>query len=269
MQDIARSEDNAPLNEILQLTNVPRPEIGDEGRHRFRRDVCDFLTHPAGINLDKMFDQRRDVFPALPQRWQRDRKHIETVVEVTAKFVPLHHLNQIPVCRRDEPNVYLVSASAAQTFELLFLQDTQQFRLQRRRNIPHFVQEERAFVGQLETANLLRYGSGERAALVAKELAFQQIEGNSSAIQFNKRASAPHAQIVDRARNQFLARACLSLDENGGIGRGDAFDLLEHRFQSRTVTYDLLESARITVLIDGPQCCDSPHEDLLGHHTLL
>jgi len=35
-------------------------------------------------------------------------------------------------------------------FELLFLQDTQQFGLQGRRNIADFIQEQRAFVGQLE-----------------------------------------------------------------------------------------------------------------------
>ncbi len=48
--------------------------------------MFDLLVHPAGINLDKMFDQRRNVFPTLPQRWQWDRKHIQTVVEITAKF---------------------------------------------------------------------------------------------------------------------------------------------------------------------------------------
>src|SRR6266446_10637379 len=120
-----------------------------------------------------MFDQRRNVFAALPQRWQWDRKHIQTVVEVATKFVPLHHVNQIPVGRSYQANVHLVSPSAAQALEFLFLQDAQQFGLQARRNISHLVQEERAFVGQLEPTNLLRYGSGERASLVSKKLAFQ------------------------------------------------------------------------------------------------
>ena len=48
----------------------------------------------------------------------------------------------------------------------------------------HFVQEERAFVGQLETANPLRYGSSEGAFLVAKQFAFQQIQRVGRAIQF-------------------------------------------------------------------------------------
>src|SRR5712664_2897182 len=97
VQDVARSKDYAPLDEILELANVPRPLIGGECRHRFRMNVFDLLIHPAGINLDKMFHQRWNVFATRPQRWQRNRKYIQTVVEVAAKFVPLHHVNQISV----------------------------------------------------------------------------------------------------------------------------------------------------------------------------
>src|SRR6266852_6586913 len=182
--------------------------------------MFNLLIHPSGINLDKMCDQCRNVFPALPQRWQRDRKHIQTVVEVAAKFVALHHVTQIPVGRSDEPNVHLMSPSAAQAFELLFLQDTQQFGLQAWWNIAHLVQEQRPFVGQYETANLLRYGSGERASLVAKKLAFQQIERNGRAIQFNEWASAPRAQL--------LAGPCFPQDKNGGIRRRNFLNLFEH-----------------------------------------
>jgi hypothetical protein len=110
----------------------------------------------------------------------------------------------------------------------LFLQDTQQFGLQAWWNIAHLVQEQRPFVGQFETANLLRYGSSKRASLVAKKLAFQQIERDGSAIQFNEWASAPRAQIVNRACDQLLAGACFSLDKNGGIRRRDLLNLFEH-----------------------------------------
>src|SRR6266478_7756377 len=98
-----------------------------------------------------------------------------------------------------------MSPSAAQALEFLFLQDTQQFGLQSRRNITHLVEEQRAFVGQLETANLLRYGSSERAFLVAKKLTFQQIQRNRSAIQPYERVSAPRADVVNRVRDQLFA----------------------------------------------------------------
>src|SRR5271163_398889 len=117
-----------------------------------------------------MRDQRGNVGTSLPQRRQRDRKHIQSVVEVAAKFVALYHVLQIPVRRSHEPNIHLVSPIAAQAFELLFLQNTQQLGLQAWRDISYLVQEECPFIGQLETANLLRYGPSERASLVAKKL---------------------------------------------------------------------------------------------------
>src|ERR1700739_910678 len=109
-----------------------------------------------------------------------------------------------------------MSPGAAQAFKFLLLQDAQQFGLQSRRNVAHFVEKERAFVGQLETANLLCYGTGECASLMAKKLAFQQIERNGSTIQLYKRAAAPRAQVVNCAGNQLFPRSVFPFDNNGG-----------------------------------------------------
>src|ERR1700674_3744885 len=138
-----------------------------------------------------MSDQGWNVFAALSQWRQKDGEHIQTIVEVTAKFASLHHLCQVPIGCSHQPHVHLVSPRAAEAFELLFLQYAHQLGLQRRRNITHLVQEKSTFVGQLEAANLLRYGSGERAFLVAKELTLQQIQRNRSTIQPYESPSAP------------------------------------------------------------------------------
>src|SRR6266700_1611247 len=101
------------------------------------------------------------------------------------------------MCGRNQPNVHFVGASAAQAFELLFLQNAEQFRLQRRWDVAYFVQEECALISELETPNLLRDGSGERAFLVAKKLALQQVQRNGGAIQPYKRPSATRADVVN------------------------------------------------------------------------
>jgi hypothetical protein len=94
---------------------------------------------------------------------------------------------------------------------------------------------------------------------VAKKLTFQQIQWNGSAIQPYERPPAPRANVVDRVRDELLAGACFSLDQYRRTGRRDPFDLFEHSVQSRTVAYDLLESALIRSLITGPQYLDSCH----------
>jgi hypothetical protein len=94
---------------------------------------------------------------------------------------------------------------------------------------------------------------------VAKKLTLQQIQWNGSAIQPYERPSAPRADVVDRVRDELLAGACFSLDQHRRTGGRDPFDLFEHSVQSRTVAYDLLESALIRSLITSPQYLDSCH----------
>ena len=55
------------------------------------------------------------------------------------------------------------------------------------------------------------------------------------------------------------AGAGFSLDKNGGIRRRDPFHLFEHRFQCRTATDHLLESARIAILVTGTKSFESSH----------
>src|SRR3984957_20429991 len=78
---------------------------------------------------------------------------------------------------------------------------------------------------------------------MAKELTLQQIEWNSSAIQFYEWTATPRACAVNRMRDQLLAGARFSLDKDGGVRRRDPFDLFEHRLQSRTFAYNLPRAA--------------------------
>src|SRR5207244_10160029 len=115
---------------------------------------------------------------------------------------------------------------AAQALELLLLQDAQQLGLQLRRDVADFIKEQRALVGQLETADLLRDGAGEGALLVAEQLALQEPGGNGRAVEFDKCPLPAGAQVVKGTSNEFLARARLAENEDGGVGGRDGLDLL-------------------------------------------
>jgi hypothetical protein len=67
---------------------------------------------------------------ALAQRRQVDRKHVQPVIQIAAKFVPLYHLREIAVRRRNQPHVYAMGAAASQAFEFLLLQQPKQLRLE-------------------------------------------------------------------------------------------------------------------------------------------
>ena len=68
-----------------------------------------------------------------------------------------------------------MSADAADAPEGLLLEEPQQLGLQRRRHLADLVEKHRAAVGLLEQAALLLPRVGERAALVAEQLALEQV----------------------------------------------------------------------------------------------
>src|SRR6266852_4400823 len=122
-------------------------------------------------NVDKMCDQVWDVFAARAQGWQEDWENVQAIVEVATKCGALYHVGQIAIGRSHEPNVHMVSASAAQPLELLFLQHTEKFALQAQRNIADLIQEECALVGQFETTDLLRDRACKSALFMPEKFA--------------------------------------------------------------------------------------------------
>jgi hypothetical protein len=120
-----------------------------------------------------MFHQGSNVFAAIPQGRQRYRKYIQAVVQVAAKFLTVHHSLEIPVRRGDETYVYAMGATTSETFEFLFLQDTEELRLQCEWHIADFIKKKSPFVSQFEAANSLCDCARKSAPFMAKELTFE------------------------------------------------------------------------------------------------
>ena len=140
------------------------------------------------------------------KRRRENRKDLEAVKEVAAELLFRDHFGQIAIGGGDEAHVDGDGPRAAEALDLALLQGAQQFGLQVERQLAHLVEKERAFVRQLQAADLARDGAGERAFLVAEELAFEQSGGNGGAIQLDKGALAARAQAVNGARQQALCR---------------------------------------------------------------
>ena len=95
-----------------------------------------------------------------------------------------------------------VSASFdADALEAPLLEHAQELRLDRERQLADLVEEERAAVRRLERARLRRDGAGERAALVAEQLALEEVLRDRRAVDDAKRLLRARARLVDeRAR---------------------------------------------------------------------
>ena len=94
------------------------------------------------------------------------------------------------------------------------------------RQLADFVEEERAVVGEIHLADFAGAGSGEGAALVAEEFVFDQAFGDGGAVQCDEGLLAARREMVDGAREEFLAGAAFAEEQNGGVGGGDFLNLL-------------------------------------------
>src|ERR1700759_4999592 len=67
---------------------------------------------------------------------------------------------------------------------------------------------------------------------------------------------------MDSPCYQLLARASFSLNQDGGVGRGDALDPVQYRFQGAALSDDLLKLAFAEVLFcefeGGRSCHEAP-----------
>src|SRR5208337_3542483 len=128
--------------------------------------------------------------------------------------------------------------SAAQPLELTFLQSSQQFRLDFDGNVPDFVQEERALVGQFEPANFLGDRARKRTALMAKQFTLEQSGWNCGAVQLHKGPILAPAAFMDCARNQFLPRTGFAQEQNSRIAGSDGFDEIKNMAKGGTLPHN-------------------------------
>src|SRR5207253_920732 len=94
------------------------------------------------------------------------------------------------------------------------------------RQFAHFIQKECAAIGQLKAPDAAINRASKSTFQMAEEFAFNQTGRDRAAVDFDQRMIAASAAAVNRAGDEFFARAGFAVNERGGIGRGYAFKFL-------------------------------------------
>src|SRR5690606_38966876 len=94
----------------------------------------------------------------------------------------------------------------------------QELRLQIDPELADLVEEDGAAAGRLEGADAPLLGAGEGAALVAEELALDQVGRDRAAVDHDERAGRARALLVDRLGDGALAGAGLAVEQDGAVG---------------------------------------------------
>ena len=122
----------------------------------------------------------------------------------------------------------LIGMRAADPLDLVLLDRAQQLRLQVHAQVADLVEEERAARRQLELADLLADGAGERSLFVAEERALDQFSRDRRQVHRDERRAGIARLAMQQPREQFLAGAALAEDEHRGWQLGDLLHQLDH-----------------------------------------
>ena len=208
-------------DDVLQLAHVARPVVSHAGAPSSPRRAAAGALVAEGIGVEELADEHGNLVGAIPQGGHADVHHAEAIVEILAEFAPLDEGPQLPVGRRHDPDVDSDFLVAAQPREGPVLEHVEQLGLERQRHLADLVQEDGAAVGLLEAAELPAFGAREGPALVAEQLALQQVARHRRAVDLDERPVPPRRRAVQRLGDHLLAHPRLAEDEGRHVGGTD------------------------------------------------
>ena len=180
----------------------------NDGNFSVKLNDHEFLCTPTGVSKGFMtpeyickVDENGNVLQAnkgfrpsseikMHMRVYRERPDVQSVVQVAAECLILDRLIQVLVGRGDDTDIDRSRRIAADTCDFSCLNHPQQGCLHIERHIADLIEENRTAVGQFKlTRASLFCSAGERASLVTKELAFDQIVRDRGTINGDERTT--------------------------------------------------------------------------------
>ena len=203
------------MADVFQLAHIAGELKIHQAAERSVGDALGFNAQVFGTFLQEQARQCGHVFAAFAQCGQAKTDDVQAVKKVFSKHTLFDAIFQILVRGGDDAHVRSHGAVTAHAVELAVAQNTQQTGLKVKRHVSDFVQEQGAAIGLLKAATACGLRTGESAALVAEEFAFQQILGYGRCVDGHKRPAGTRAVFVQCAGHQFLARARFAGNQHG------------------------------------------------------
>jgi len=169
--------------------------------------------------------ERYDVLAAVAQRGRAAGPRGDAVVEVAAEGAATELLGEVAVRRAHQPELRALPGVSTDGFVRLLLHDSQEPSLERQGQLPHFVEEQGAAVGQRKRTLAGSDGAGESTALVTEELATRELRDDGRAVQDDEvPLLGTGIENVDEPRDELLAGSALSDDQRRGVGEDGHLD---------------------------------------------
>src|SRR6267154_132972 len=227
----------------------------NDGAHGFFGDGVDHFVHGGGELFDEVPYKLRNIRFSFAERWQRNRENIQAIVQILSEFTVTNHLPQVLIGRRDDTNIDARGTGAAYGLELALLEHTEQLRLKLHWHVADFIQKQCAAVRQRKPADVRIDSSGEGSAFVPEKLAFEKTGRHRRTVHFDEIPAAPRAKLVNRARDNLLARPGFAGDQDGGVCWSHGLDFCEDGAQAAAASHDCLDESRFDTFRPGHCWC--------------
>ena len=242
------------LDDVDQFAHIAGPVVLHQESQRIGREGVDGLAVPGGDLPQEVTRQQRDVLAPLAHWRQREAHHVQAVVQILAETCFADRGFEVAMRGRDDANVDRRRLRRTDRADGAFLQDPQQFHLQRDRHVADFIEQHRAALGRLKQADVVAGGAGEGAACMAEQFRFEQRFRDGTAVDGHERAIAPRTGAMDGLCEQFLAGAALAAQQNAGVADGDQLGSRQHGLERRIAGDDALLPVAGGVAGDRGRC---------------
>src|ERR1700720_4019027 len=220
----------------------------NDGAHGFFGDGVDHFVHGGGELFDEVAHKFRNIGFSLAERWQRNRENIQAIVQILSEFTVTDHLPQISIGRRDHTNIDARGTSAAYGLELALLEHAEQLGLKLQWHVSNFIKKQCAAVRQRKPADMRINRSGKGSAFVPEKLTFEKTGRHRRTVHFDEIPAAARAELVNRARDNLLARPGFAGDQDGGVGWRHGLDFREDGAEAPTAPHDRLQERSFDAL---------------------
>src|SRR5882672_2577948 len=138
------------LDAVLELPHVTRPWVCEETLRGRRREPADALARVPGMLIDEALGQKHDVGAARAEWRDVDPDDVQPEVEVLPEASLLDGFLEIPIRRRDDPDVEGDLPIATHRSHGVLLERSEQLRLKQLRQISDLVEEQGSAARLLE-----------------------------------------------------------------------------------------------------------------------
>ena len=129
---------------------------------------------------------------------------------------------EIAVGGGEYANVEPDGLAAADTFDLAFLDDTQQLGLQADLHFGNFVEQQRAVLGLFELTRVGGASPGKSPFFMAEQHGFEHVLRNRCAVDRNKRFVLARRMFVQITCDNLLAATAFTADHHGCLAARDS-----------------------------------------------